>query len=374
MAGSLYIHIPFCKRKCIYCNFYSCIYKEDAASSYMDALLSQITKLEGPFKTIYVGGGTPTVLSPALLKKLAAGIALLSDGSAEYTFEANPESIDPEKLKILAGSGVNRLSIGLQSMRDEKLKKLGRIHGAKKAIESVVTASKAGFTNISIDMIFGVWAERPDNWKKELKEAVKLPVKHVSCYEITYESGTPLFEMLENKAVAPPGDDAVAEMYGAAIDELAFRGFKQYEVSNFAMPGFESRHNTNYWNNSPYIGLGASAFSYDGSTRSRNVSDAFEYARLALNGKDITEFSETLTPEKRARETAAVKIRTKEGIGFAWFKARTGYNLMDLGKRAIPKLIEDGLIKYNRDRDVVTGISLKRKGFLLCDTVSSSLL
>ncbi|MEI6863558.1 MAG: radical SAM family heme chaperone HemW [Candidatus Omnitrophota bacterium] len=374
MANSLYVHIPFCKRKCIYCNFYSCIYKEGDASDYVDAILLQLGRLAEPFRTVYVGGGTPTALSLPLLKKLMQGLSHLSKDSAEFTFEANPESLDREKLKILLGHGVNRLSIGMQSLKDEKLKALGRIHDARKAVEAVVSASKSGFDNISIDLIFGLWGERPDQWKRELEEAVRLPVKHISCYELTYEKGTPLFGMLENKAITPPEDDAVAGMYEIAIEELALRGFKQYEVSNFAKPGFESRHNTNYWENSPYLGLGAAAFSYDGATRSKNISDACEYARLVLTGKNITDFSEKLPPERRAKETAAVKIRTRDGIDFSWFKDKTGYDLENLAKKAIPKLIDEGFIKYKRDKDTITGICLKRKGFLFCDTVSSSLL
>jgi len=374
MVDSLYLHIPFCKRKCIYCNFYSSIYKEDEASDYVDAILLQLGRLTGPFKTVYIGGGTPTALDLPLLKKFLQGLSRISKGSVEFTFEANPESMDREKMKMLLDNGVNRLSIGVQSLRDEKLKKLGRIHNAGKAIESVVAASKMGFGNISIDLIFGLWSESPEGWKAELEEAVRLPAKHVSCYELTYESGTPLFGMLENKVISPPEDDVVAGMYETAIEELAFKGFKQYEVSNFAKPGFESRHNMNYWDNSSYLGLGASAFSYDSETRSRNVSDVREYTRLVLDGKNVTDFSEKLSPERRARETAAVKIRTRGGIDFKWFRNKTGYDLKDLEKKAIPKLIDDGLIKYTRDKDEVTGISLKRKGFLFCDTVSSSLL
>ncbi len=372
--NSLYVHIPFCKRKCIYCNFYSRVYKDSEASDYVDALLFQLGKLARPFKTVYVGGGTPTALSAPLLLKLLKGLSYASATAEEFTFEANPESLDMDKLKILRDHGVNRLSIGMQSLRDEKLKSLGRIHDARKAVDSVTAASKSGFDNISIDLIFGLWGEKPENWKREIEEAVKLPVKHISCYELTYEKGTPLFGMLENKAVTPTEDDFVAEMYEMAIDGLAFSGFKQYEVSNFAVPGSESKHNSNYWDNASYLGLGASAFSYDGRMRSRNVSDAPEYARRVLSGKNFTEFSETLLPERRARETAAVKIRTKAGIDFEWFKSGTGYDLKELEKKALPRLVGDGLVKYKRQGDVETGICLKRKGFLFCDTVSSSLL
>jgi len=340
----------------------------------VDAILLQLDKLMGPFKTIYVGGGTPTALSLPLLEKLMQRLLRLSKASVEFTFEANPESADPDKMKMLLDHGVNRLSIGVQSLEDEKLKKLGRIHDVSKAVESVMAAQKTGFDNISIDFIFGLWGENLNNWKREVKKAAKLPVKHISCYELTCEKGTPLSIMLKNKTIAPIEDDVAADMYEAAIEGLSFMGFKQYEVSNFAKVGFESRHNMNYWDNSNYLGLGASAFSYDGQTRYRNVSDACEYAKLVHAGKKIVEFSEKLSPERRAKETAAVKIRTKEGINFDWFKKKTGYDLMDLESKALPELIGEGLIKYIRDKDVLTGISLERKGFLFCDTVSSGLL
>ena len=374
MERSLYVHIPFCKRKCIYCNFYSDIYDEVSAGAYVDVLTNQLNKLDGPFGTIYIGGGTPTILSPALLKRLMSGLSRFAKPSVEFTVEANPDSVDETRLKILSEHGANRISIGVQSLRDEKLKKLGRIHNVRRAIESVETARRAGFSNITIDLIFGVWGEKAADWKGELEEAVRLPVKHISCYELTYESSTPLFAALQNKTIKVPDTEMSAQMYEMAIDALSLRDFKQYEVSNFALKGFESKHNENYWANGAYLGLGASAFSYDGEVRSKNVSDAGEYMRRVSAGLALCDFSEKLPPEKRAKETAAVKIRTKDGINFGWFKEKTGFDFLTLEKKALPKLIEDGFIKYLKEKDVVTGICLKRKGFLFCDTVSSGLL
>jgi len=251
---------------------------------------------------------------------------------------------------------------------------LGRVHAAKKARESVMAAAKAGFENISIDLIFGVWGEDAEAWKRELSAAVRLPITHVSCYELTYEKGTPLFAALTNKSVAPLEDDVTAGMYECAIDMLSLGGFKQYEISNFAKIGFECKHNLNYWSNFEYIGLGASAVSYSGLTRARFVSDVKEYIRRFQDGKSLIESSEKLSPIRSARETAAIKIRTKEGIDFKWFRRKTGYDFCELEKDVLAKLIEDGFIKYKKEGNVPTGIALKRKGFLFCDTVSSSLL
>ena len=375
MIPSLYIHIPFCRRKCIYCDFYSVIESGAAVDSYTDILIEQMKNIPvDRFHTIYIGGGTPTVLNIGQLKKLLKGLERYSKNISEFTIEANPESLDKEKAKLFFDSGINRISIGFQSAREEKLKKLGRIHTARKAEEAVAIAGAAGFKNISIDLIFGLWDESPEEWKKELEYVVKLDVTHVSCYALTYEKHTPLFDAVKNKSIVPLDDDIAASMYEIAIDSLALRGFKQYEVSNFAKSGFECAHNMNYWRNNTYIGLGAGAVSYMEGRRGKNVPDVKEYIRRYEMGRDLVESSEKLSPIKRAKETAAVKIRTRDGIDFKWFKDQTGYAFCELERKALPKLIENGLVKYKKDGDKAIGIALKRKGFLLCDTVSSALL
>ena len=371
---SLYIHVPFCKRKCIYCNFYSCIYGANIAASFIDVLISQLKELKRPVYSVYIGGGTPSALDCNLLEKLFLVLKDLSIISGEFTVEANPESLDGDKIKLLRNFGVNRLSIGVQSLDERKLKRLGRIHTVAKAREAVSLARKSGFENISADLIFGVWGETLENWKKELDEATRLNVTHISCYELTYEKGTPLYSAAANTSVLPLDDEISAAMYEAAIDTLDLRGFKQYEVSNFAKRGYESRHNQNYWENNPYIGLGPSAVSYLDGVRARNLSDVKEYVARFNLGRSLIEFSEKLSPVKNAKETAAVKIRTREGIDFDWFRNKTGFDLCELERNALPKLLEDGLIKYKKEKDMKTGICLKRKGFLFCDTVSAALL
>lgn len=374
MEPSLYIHIPFCKRKCIYCNFYSRIYDEDAAGALVDTVILQLKDIDPKVYSIYIGGGTPSALSTKLLGKLLDALKNFSITSGEFTFEANPESMDGDKMKFLLDRGVGRLSVGVQSLDDRKLKKLGRIHSAKRGEECVALAHRMGFKNISADLIFGVWDETIDSWKKELDGITRLPITHVSCYDLTYEKGTPLAVAVANRSVEPLCDDITSVMYEDAIDILSLRGFKQYEVSNFARAGFESKHNTNYWENNPYIGLGPSAASYLDGVRSRNVSDVKEYVGRVSSRKSVTGFSEKLSPIERAMETAAVKIRTKPGIDFAWFKDKTGFDFCELEKKALPALLADDLIKYKRAGDAITGICLKRKGFLFCDTVSTALL
>ena len=320
MMRSLYIHIPFCKRKCLYCDFYSTVYDSALAGRYVDTILARIKELPGCFETIYIGGGTPTALPAVLLERLLKSLSKNFSDNVEFTVEANPESFDREKAVLLRDCGVNRLSIGLQSLDDRKLKKLGRIHDARKAADAVQLAAREGFSNISGDLIFGVWGEEASGLEKEIGEFTRLPLTHISAYSLTYEKGTPLFGALKNKSIEPLEDTLVADMYEMVIDKLSLRGFKQYEISNFAKEGFRCRHNLNYWDNGGYVGLGAAAVSYESGVRSKNVSDVVEYIDLYSAGKSLIESSETLIPARRAKETAAVKIRTKDGIDFAWFK------------------------------------------------------
>lgn len=279
----------------------------------------------------------------------------------EYTIEANPESVNGEKLRIFAEGGVNRLSIGVQSFNDAKLKKLGRIHDSLSAKEAVCLAQKTGFQNINIDLMFGVRGETLDDWKKDLEEAVTLPVRHVSCY------------CLDCRGIEAPEDDA-AQMYEYAIDFLAGEGFAQYEISNFAKKDFACRHNLAYWNNDDYTGLGASAVSYSGGSREENTADIADYIKKAGSGASVAASGEKLDKAARAKETAAIKIRMMEGINFEWFKKKTGYDLTDIEKDAIRGLFEKGLIEYLETKNGRSGIALTRKGILLCDVVSSAFM
>jgi len=374
MIPSLYVHIPFCKRKCLYCDFFSVIYNERSTSSYIETIYRQIGLLNNQFSTIYIGGGTPTILENSLLEKLLKGLKALIHNSAEFTIEANPDSLNEKKIRLLLDNGVNRLSVGVQSFNDLKLKRLGRIHNSKRAKEAIVMAGKKGFKNISIDLIYGVWDEDMKGWEKDLKEAVDLPITHLSCYGLTYEKETPLYEAMKNGSIKPLSDETVAEMYEKAIDYLSVRGFKQYEVSNFAREGYACRHNLNYWDNNPYIGIGASAVSYIDGARKENIPDVEEYIRRSDREERPIVSSERLSPVRRAKETAALKIRTKEGIDFKWFKDRTGFDFLTLEKNALKELIDKKLIKYKKDDISSYGICLKRRGFLFCDTVSSALL
>lgn len=308
------------------------------------------------------------------LKRIFRSLRRFSGVATEFTIEANPESLTDEKLSLFLDEGVNRISIGVQSFDDSKLGRLGRLHDGACAIEAVKNSRKAGFKNIGLDLIFGVWGETITSWKKDLNLAVSLPVTHISCYGLTYEPGTPIKKCLETGSIKPLSDEISADMYELAISYLPDKSFAQYEISNFSRPGFFCKHNYAYWNNEPYTGLGPSAVSYADGVRRENISDLHGYIDKVKNGLEPVGYSEKLSPEARARETAAVKIRTMEGIGFEWFKDKTLFDLRELEAETLPKLITDGLIEYDKPGSLAQGVRLTHKGILFCDTVSAAFL
>ena len=374
MTKALYIHIPFCRVKCPYCDFYSIPHKEAIAQEYIRALCKQIDQLGKSFSTIYIGGGTPTVLEKTLLKQLLKSLERLISRGCEFTIEANPESLTKDKIAILIDGGLNRISIGAQSLLDSKLKKLSRIHSAKKVYQAITLAKKGGFSNISIDLIFGIWAEVFKEWQRELKEVVELPVTHISTYALTYERTTPLFKKLKQGKVSPLEEGAVASFYKFAIDYLPKNGFSHYEVSNFAKNGYRCQHNLNYWHNYSYFGLGACAVSFLEGVREKNIADVRGYIdKLERNLSPVVS-KERLSKLRGAKETAALKVRTKQGIDFKWFDKHSGFSFRELESGQLDWLIDEGLIRYRRQKGQISGIYLTKKGFLFADTVSSSLL
>lgn len=370
MSNCLYIHIPFCRCKCHYCDFYSIPYQKDTAYEYINVLRGQIKKLGSDFSAIYIGGGTPTILEKRILKKLLYSLKDISRKAVEFTIEANPESLDEEKIDLFFDYGVNRLSIGVQSFNESKLRKLGRIHSVKQALDAVALSEKK-IKNISIDLIFGVWEETSRDWHKELEEAVKLPIKHISVYALTYEKNTPLFRKIKRKEFVPLSDDISAKMYKFSMEYLPKNDFFHYEISNFSKKGFECKHNFNYWKNGSYIGLGPSAVSFQRGVRQKNISNLEVYIKKILTGESPSIFKEKLSLKRRAKESAAIKIRTKEGIDFEDFRKNTGFDLLKLQGDSVKELRRKRFLKYNKGR---RRICLTEKGFLFCDTVSSYLL
>ncbi|MDD4955663.1 MAG: hypothetical protein PHP17_06460, partial [Candidatus Omnitrophica bacterium] len=233
---------------------------------------------------------------------------------------------------------------------------------------------ESGISNINIDLIFGAWGETIKDWKKELETAVTLPVKHISCYSLTYERNTELFKRLKTKTITQLPDNLCADMYKLTMEYLAKNKFMQYEISNFAKRGFECRHNLNYWENNSYLGLGASAVSFLNGVRSTNIPDAVKYAKLIRKGKSVVVSSEKLSAAKSARETAAIKIRTKNGIDFNWFREKTGFDFLTLEKDSLQLLVKEKFLKYIVKGGQYIGVAATRKGFLFCDYICSQLL
>jgi oxygen-independent coproporphyrinogen-3 oxidase len=281
---------------------------------YIDALLRELSlrDIKEP-TTIYIGGGTPTTLPIPHLRRLLEGISPLLDGAKESTIEANSGTIDREKLKLLRDLGINRLSIGVQSLRDEELRTLGRLYGSKTAIESVLMAGEF-FENISIDLIYGIPSQKIGQWEETLDSAISLPIKHISAYELTPERGTPFYDLISKGTLSLPKEDTIVEMFHLTSKRLLSEGFFHYEISNYAKEGFECRHNINYWMRGQYIGLGAGAHTFLDGKRIKNIGNIPLYIDRVFRGQLPIETEEVLSPEDSLREEVFLSLRTSYGI------------------------------------------------------------
>ena len=318
MSG-LYLHIPFCKSKCVYCGFYSTVNPRNV-DKYLSVLSEELT-LRSPlvqseiFHTVYFGGGTPTLLHPAQLQKILDELAVCFniDPNAEVTIEANPEQLTLEYCKALKTLGFNRLSIGIQSFQDDILRFLGRRHSAQEALNAVENAHSAGFDNLSIDLIYGVNERDNTLWEKELETAFVLPIRHFSAYSLTVEENSLLYRRIKQRRNVEPDEDLAAEQYEILSETVAKSAFTQYEVSNFAKKGWESKHNSAYWQRIPYLGLGPAAHSFDGTHRSWNAPTLTIYFTQIAEHKPWFE-RETLTRTDRYNEYLLLRLRTCDGI------------------------------------------------------------
>ena len=328
MAG-IYIHIPFCKKRCTYCDFYT-----EVAPKLIPTLVDNIIKeLEirkdylqnEPIHTIYFGGGTPSILKIDQFSKIFDVIysTYPVDKDAEVTFEANPDDLTVEFFNSIHSLPFNRISIGIQSFNDEDLKRVNRRHSAKQAIEAVKNSQNAGFNNISIDLIYGLPLQTLADWEKQLNTALGLNVQHISAYGLTYEEGTALWKQREKGKVKPVDDDIMNEMYLLLVKKTKEKGFEAYEISNFATQGFRSRHNSSYWKQSAYLGIGPSAHSFDLKSRQWNVAsitkyiDAIEHNTLLFEREELTLFD-------RYNDYVMVSLRTLEGIDLAFLQQTFG--------------------------------------------------
>ena len=373
MAG-IYIHIPFCKQRCSYCAFYSTTLY-NIRERYVDALCKEIAMRKEyagstPIETIYLGGGTPSTLSTEQLKRICDTVYATYQVSPapEVTIECNPDDLTPDFLALLKELPFNRISMGVQSFNDTQLKRLGRRHDAAKARQAVANARSAGYSNISIDLIFALPGSTIDEWEHDLESAIALRPDHLSAYNLTYEEGTPMHRALERGDFTELSEEENIAQFQILISRLKEAGYRHYEISNFALPGRESRHNSSYWNDTPYIGCGAAAHSYNGTSRQWNIADIQEYIKGIENGNPVFEIEE-LTEEERYNDTILTRLRTAEGIPLAWMKEKFSSRLYDYMLRCTGKEIALGYLKEENGH-----LSLTEKGIFISDAVIRELI
>lgn len=367
----LYVHIPFCEAKCRYCGFYSEPIENHDSGRLVSAIITELKKrCQEPFfslETVYIGGGSPSCLPKDQLLRLVGEIVSRWPKLEEFTIEVNPGQVDKDILSRLHALGVNRLSIGAQSFNPAELTFLGRRHSVADIGRAVDAAKQAGFEKTSVDLIFAIPGSTLKSWKHSLRSAIDLGIQHISAYCLTYEEGTPLQKAVAAGEVEPVDEETDRAMYETAIDELEVAGFKQYEISNFARPGFECKHNLNYWANRPYIGVGPAAGSYWQNKRTLNIADIKSYAEAIEASEDVTVESESLDNLQIACETAVLNLRQRSGIDLEEFKNRTGFDAMELFAEPIDRYRELGLIEAADGRLFLTRKALPIADSILCD-------
>ncbi len=385
MAG-IYIHIPFCKQRCIYCDFYSTT-SQEKENRYIEAVCTELElrkqSLPDPVHTIYIGGGTPSLLNPASVKQLKdcmnRNYRVMPD--LEFTVEANPDDISPEWLEAMSRTGVNRISMGVQTFHDGHLKLLRRRHNSERAIQAVHLCQEHGFRNISIDLIYGLPEQTLEEWKADVAQAIALNVQHLSAYALIYEENTALWRMREQNKVQEADEELSLSMFEYLITELKNNGFEHYEISNFGLPGFHSRHNSSYWNDTPYLGCGASAHSFIGMERMYNTANIDQYI------KDITRCREKNLPYNEVchcevldryehyNDRIITGLRTAAGLDLEKLEQDFGTELKNYClKMAAPHLKENTLQITEENGHPQGVLKLSHRGLFLSDGIMSDLL
>ena len=366
MAG-IYLHIPFCVRKCAYCDFVS-FAEGSVPQSYVDALITELELVAGggvypaAFDTVFFGGGTPSLLSGEQMQQIMRALKDRFDirENAEISMECNPGTTTPEKLAAYRAAGINRLSIGLQSTHNALLKSIGRIHTFEQFLSTLKSARKAGFTNINVDLMHGLPNQTVDQYLDSLKTVCGLGIQHISAYSLILEEHTPLFDCVERGEVKRPDEDLVADMQDAGIDLLEQQGYLRYEISNFAQEGFACRHNLNYWHNGEYLGFGIAAHGVVRErkwTRFANVSTLDEYMRLLSRGKRPLAETIRLAPRDEMFECVMLGFRLIRGIDRAAFLARFGLDIVEAYAYAFEQLRKRSWLIEAEER-----VALNRKG------------
>jgi oxygen-independent coproporphyrinogen-3 oxidase len=376
----LYVHVPFCAKKCAYCAFYSEAGSGELVNRYVEALVREMEGMASDLKpkTIFFGGGTPSLLNLAQWERVLQTIRKLGwHEAAEWTVECNPATVSLDKAKLLREAGVNRISMGAQSFDEGLLDRLGRVHSRQMIFKSFDILRAAGFDNVNVDLMFAIPGQTMASWRQSLAEAKALGSEHLSCYEVIYEEDTPLFEQLQSGAVKV-NEDLACEMYDELLLASADAGFQQYEVANFArhlgkasadVPDRACRHNVNYWRGGSFYGLGPSAAGYVRGVRTRNWSNTTLYCEQLERGQRAIESSEELPPLARAGELAAFGLRMNSGWPLEQFQRRTGFDLRQEWKPEIDRMMELGYGELNQQR-----FNLTSKGLRFADWAAAEFL
>lgn len=379
MAG-LYLHIPFCKQRCIYCDFYSTTLGQDFRDLYVEALCREIRLRrdylgeESSLKSVYFGGGTPSLLSVKELERIFTCINevfTLEDG-AEITLEANPDDLTMDYISDLRSLPINRLSMGLQTFNDKFLETLHRRHNSAKGLQAVENCLAGGFENLSIDLMYGLPGQTLEDWSDDLDKALSLNVKHLSAYSLIYEEGTPLWKMRSRGEVSEADEELSLQMFNLLQDRARESGFEHYEISNFAIPGYQAVHNSSYWSGASYLGCGPAAHSYNGMERRWNLPDVKSY--VAAIG-DVPHGSEMLDNKTRYNETIITGLRTSRGINLDELSEMYGSDEVDYLLRMAQPSLSRGLLRCDGAESGKKGVlRLTREGLFVSDDIMSDLL
>lgn len=373
MAG-VYVHIPFCQSRCDYCDFYSTTLGVAAMGRYVDALLAEArlrgVEIGARVSTLYLGGGTPSLLPPEQLRRLVDGLRRTFDISGEATIEVNPDDVSPAMARAWRAAGFNRVSMGVQSMVDDELLAVGRRHTSRQVRQAVAVLREAGFDNLSLDVIYGLPGQTLDTLHVTLDAMLGLRPEHLSAYCLSYEPGTRLWSRRQTGEVTEADEDLCEAMYGAIAGRLRQQGYEHYEISNFALPGRQARHNSAYWDGTPYLGLGAGAHSYDGLWRRHiNPADIAAYERDVLDGGTVAGDDDVLGLEERFEEMVMLGLRTARGIDLDRMERDLGADYRTRLERAARRHLDDGMLRRDGHALVLTPRALFVSDLIVRDLI-----
>jgi oxygen-independent coproporphyrinogen-3 oxidase len=369
LPKSVYIHIPFCKTKCAYCGFYSKPPQEYDVGKLLDAEIAELNKsaFKKPVNTLYIGGGNPSCIGQESLCGFLKKVLALIGKAEEFTVEINPADANENLLAGLKSLGVNRISIGVQSFVQKELDFLGRKYSVERIDQIINMAKKAGFANISLDLIFAIPGSTLRTWRQNLKKAIETGVTHISAYSLTYEKNTPLEKTKSAGEIKTVSEELDRKMYETAIEILGGAGFEHYEISNFAKSGFECKHNLTYWKNDFYIGIGPAAASYIPNWRTENISDIDKYIECIKNDKNPISERIKISPVEKASQAAVLGLRLIKGINLTEYKQKTGFDIFELFKDSIEKNLKLKLLQLKNDNLSLTASALPIADSVLCD-------